>query len=295
MATQVIMRPVYNRPEMLYLSIEAEVIARKYYNFTDNFLTLFIVEEGSPRVIFDLIKMYPFRNYCILRSDKFGLSKNILEGMKESFSLTSDYIIYIEDDVLVHKTYFQYIDTLLNMKGLGKVSVLSAYNFDDVGSINEVRRQNHYAALAPVIMKDFYTKYIKPCSCSNFYNNPARFAIELNEKYKEYWETKRYRYTDSSHHMQAGIINRLTDVAEIEENMWAILPGVNRQQHIGFVGHNRPGGILPGNSFDESLNNLRKIIKDANKMYEHSATKQYNDYRTFSSKLDAWDGTLRLI
>jgi hypothetical protein len=295
MATQVLMRPVFNRPEMLYLSIEAEINAREYHKFPDDLLTLFIVEHGADPITVELVRRYPFRSYCILRADKYGLSCNILEGFREAFSLTNDYIIYIEDDVVVHKTYFKYMDTLLNMD-LGKVSVLSAYNFDDDGDIHEIRRKNHYSALAPIIMKDFYTRYILSCSCNDFYSDPAGFSIALNDKYKEHWATKRYRYQDSTHHAQAGIINRLTDVAEIEEDMWCIMPSVNRQTHIGFWGANRvKSKDIPGVAFDERVDNLREIVKDADKMYDMAGSKEYDDYKTFSSKLEAWDGTLRMV
>lgn len=292
---QTIMRPVYNRPEMLLLSMEAEIEARNYYNFPDDFVTIFIIEHGSDPVTMDLVSQYPFRNYCILRPKKFGLSVNILEGFKNAFSFASDYVIYIEDDVLLHKTYFQYMDTLLNMD-LGKVSVLSAYNFDDGGNINEVRKHNHYAALAPLITKEFYVEYVLPCSCDYFYTNPAQFAINMNNKYKEHWETRRYRYKDSTHHAQAGIINRLTDIAEIEEGMWAIMPGVNRQQHIGFWGENRQKNKdIPGIEFMERVGNLRNIIKDPDIMLDMAGSKQYNDYKTFSPKLEDWDGKLLLV
>jgi hypothetical protein len=292
---QAIMRPVYNRPEMLYLSLEAEIKARNYYKFPDDFVTIFIIEHGADPMTMQLVSDYPFRNYCVLRPRKFGLSMNILEGMKDAFSFANDYIIYIEDDILLHKTYFQYLDTLLHMD-LGKVSVLSAYNFDDAGPVNKVRRHNHYAALAPLITKDFYMKYVLPCSCDDFYNNPARFAVAMNDKYKEHWETRRYRYRDSTHHAQAGIINRLTDVAEIEEDMWAIMPNVNRQQHIGFWGANRQKNKdIPGTDFKERVENLRNIIKDPEVMLDMAGAKQYNDYKTFSSKLKGWDGTLRLV
>lgn len=289
----VILRPVYNRIEMLYLSIESELIARNHHQLSGNFLTIFLVEHGAPPQLLDLISNYPLKSQCILRPCKFGLSMNILEGMKDAFDLADDFVIYLEDDVVLHKTYFQYMDTLLNMD-LGKVSILSAYNFDDNGDVHEVRKQNHYAALAPLITKEFHTKYILPCSCIDFYRNPARFAIQLNEKYKEHWASRRYRYKDSTHHAQAGIINRLTDIAEIKEDMWAILPGVNRQQHIGMYGANRNIGTpIPGNDFGERVNNLREIIKDAGKMYEMAGSKCYNDYKVFSPKLDDWDGTLR--
>lgn len=290
----VILRPVYDRPEMLYLSVEHEIAARKHHMIEGDFITLFLVEHGSPQLTLKLIEQYPFRSYCVLRPRKFGLTINILEGMKEAFSLADDYVIYIEDDILLHRTYFEYMDTLLNMEDLGEWSVLSPYNKNDDGDVNEVFRGHHYAALAPLINKEFYGKYILECSTPRYYNNPPEFVSSLNYMYSDHWESGEYKYKDTTHYEQAGLINRLVDAAMIDDDMHVIMPKVNRHQHIGYFGKNRPGGTIPGETFEERLANLREIIKSAETMYDLSATKQYNDYLTFSPKLEEWNGELHV-
>ena len=296
MSKNVIMRPVYNRPEMLFLSIEAEVAARNVYKFPHNLITLFIIEEGAPQLIFEIIKTYPFKNYCILRPNKFGLTVNILEGMKDAFDLSENYVIYIEDDILVHKTYFQYLDIVMNMKDVGKYSIISPYNHADGENPSEIYRGHHYAALAPLITKSFYKRYIYPLSNTNYYNSPASYSLKMNEKYKEHWESKRYKYTSSTHHEQAGMINRCVDCAMIEENKYVIMPKINRQIHIGFWGKNRvKGKDLQGNNFDERVNSLKTVISDPELMYDMAGSKQYNDYKIFSDKLNNWDSTLRFV
>jgi len=295
MSKQIILRPVFNRPEMLQLSLEYEIAAREYYKFPYDLITVFLIEYGSPQKVLDLVKEYPFEKKIITRTEKFGLSKNILLGMKESFELSNDFTIHLEDDILLHKTYFQYMDLLLNMKEVGKWSVLSPYNHDDNGDVNEVYRGHHYAALAPLINKKFFMEYIVHCITPVYYESYAsrdKFVRALDNSCKKYWD-KGYKYRgDGTHHAQAGVINRFVDLAMIQDDMYVIMPFVNRQMHIGFVGINRPGGIIPGNNFEQRLINLREIIKDADKMYKLSATKQYNDYKVFSTKLEEWDGTL---
>ena len=97
------------------------------------------------------------------------------------------------------------------------------------------------------------------------------------------------------HWQQAGMINRLVDIAMVEEDKWVINPCINRQQHIGYVGINRPGGVIPGGGFEERVANLREIIKTPEALYEATGSKQYNDYTAFRPELDNWDGTLELI
>lgn len=290
MSKNIILRPVYNRPEMLYLSLEYEKKAREYHNFSSNLHTIFIVEHGSPKETLALLDDYPFSKGFIFRKRKFGLSTNILEGMKEAYAKTTDFIIYIEDDVVVHKTYFAYMDLLLAMD-LGKWSVLSPFNFNDNGDVNKVRRHNHYAALAPLINKEFFMKYVAPFANKAYYNNRHAVIAALTKKYVG---KPGFKYKNAMHNEQAGLHNRLVDIAGIEEGMHMVMPFVNRQQHIGYFGKNRPGGTIPGNSFDERLSNLRNIIEDANKMYNLSATKQYNDYKVFSPKLNNWNGELEI-
>lgn len=292
----VIMRPVFNRPEMLYLSIEYEKIARKYFNFPSDTTTLFIIEYNSPASVLELVASYPFRKEEIMRKEKFGLSKNILLGMKEAFKIADSFVIHLEDDVLLHKTYFQYMDILLNMFSKDEYSILSPYNGDDVGDVHKVYRGHHYAALAPLIDKEFFEDYVEPCITETYYENyntRDKFCKALAAKYKDN-ELYKYRNKPGMHNEQAGLINKLIDIALIEEGKYVVRPYINRQQHIGYFGKNRPGGRLPGQNFEERLANLREIIKDANKMYNLSASKQYNDYKIFSPKLDEWDGALHV-
>jgi hypothetical protein len=71
---------------------------------------------------------------------------------------------------------------------------------------------------------------------------------------------------------------------------------LNRQQHIGMYGYNRKkGNNLEGNTFEERVENLRNIITDAEKMTQFSGDQRYQDYKAFNSKLDEWDGTLKII
>lgn len=292
----IILRPVFNRPEMLKLSFEYEIAAREHFMLPGEYVTVFIIEYNSPAAILELVASYPFKSRHILRGEKYGLSKNILEGMKDAFRSADDHIIYIEDDILIHKTYFQYMDILLNMFSKDEYSVLAAYNGDDDGKVNEIYRGHHYAALAPLINKDFFENYIEPCISELYYKDFGtrdKFCKALAAKYGDS-KLYKYRTNPGAHNEQAGLINKLVDVCLIEGGRYVITPYVNRQQHIGYFGKNRPGGIIPGKNFEERLNNLTEIIKDADKMYELSATKQYNDYKVFSPKLKEWDGMIHV-
>jgi hypothetical protein len=292
MAKTVILRPVFNRPEMLFLSLEYEIAAREYFLGDFDLDTMFIIEHGTPKETIEVLDKYPYPFKYVIREKKYGLSPNILEGMKAAFNEAGENIIYIEDDILLHKTYFKYMDTLLKHPDLGKYSILSGYNQNDNGDVSEVYKGHHYAALAPLINKDFYERYIYPCSIIQFYTNPVGVVVALNERYKEHQKSGKYKYKDSQHHQQAGLINRLVDAAMIDDDMYVYMPRVNRQQHIGFYGANRPGKGIPGDTFDERVENLRDIITSEEKLFAATDAKQYNDYKIFSPKLDEWTGDI---
>jgi len=288
----VILRPVFNRPEMLKLSLEYEEAARKESDLADDFLTVFLIEYGSPEETRQLLRDYPYNKLGIERNTKHGLSKNILTGMRVAFEKADDYVIYIEDDILLHRTYFNYMKELLSMFDLNEFSVLSSYNSNDNGNVHEVYRGHHYAALAPLINKYFFKKYIKPCAIPAYFKNKSKFILNMNDKYKMYWGGK-YKYKNAQHNEQAGLLNRLVDIALIEEDMYVVMPRVNRHMHIGFGGKNRKSKPLVGKTFEERLTNLRTIIKNPNSMYDMTLSKEYNDYKIFcEEKLNNWDGSL---
>ena len=280
---------------MLKLSIEYEVKARNYHNLPGELLTVFLVEHGSPQETLDLVQSYPFPSVIIQREKKLGLTINILEGMRQSFELTTDFLIHLEDDILLHETYFQYMHEALYGDLGGPFSVISAYNNTDGDDPSTVYLGHYYAALAPLINKYMWDKYMNQLACEDYYKNPAGFVVALNEQYKEHWGGK-YKYKDSTHWEQAGLFNRVIDIALIEDNAYVLTPKINRQIHIGFYGKNRAmGEAIPGNTFEKRVENLREIITDADRMYAMTGSKCYNDYKVFSPKLDEWDGILRLI
>ncbi len=296
MKKQVILRPVFNRPEMLSLCLEYEYKARETFAIpSTEFHTVFVIEYGASAEVVDIVKNYKYEKIIIYRPRRYGLSANILEGMRTAFDITDDYIVYLEDDILVHKSYFSYLYKIMQHTDLQDFSVISAFNFNDDGTVTRVRKDRHYAAWAPLITRRFYEGYVRPHSCKQFYNNPSRYVVALNEQYKDYWDSRMYRYKTDMHHQQAGLINRLCDIARIEEGLYVVMPEVARSQHIGIYGSNRRvGKPLSGDTLSKRIAHLRTIVQDASKMYEMAGSKEYNDYRVFSEKLDEWDGTLTL-
>lgn len=289
-----IVRPVWYRPEMLQLSIDYEIAAREYYSPPTDLITLFCVEHGAHEDSLKAVKNYPYPNDVIVRPKGFSkpeINMNLMNGMIEAAARAEDYFIGIWDDVLIHETYFQYINAVLSMD-VGKFGSIQAYNKFHQGNPNEIYRGNYYKDLAMLVTKEFTMKYLKPF-IPLYFKNVRKTLTALDNKYKKYYGTK-YLYRNLTHMHHDGLIRRLTCSALIEEDMAAIMPMLDRQIHAGFYGVCRPGGSIPGKNFDERLEKLKEIVEN-NKFYEYTKAKQYDDYRVFSPKLDEWDGTLKLV
>ncbi len=324
MSKNIILRPVFNRPEMLQLSIEYEIRARKKSGIKDHeFLTLFLIEYGALHKTRQIVKSYPFPAKYVFRKReyesidilklvknqklyfRYGLSRNLMEGMKEAFTLSDDYVLIIEDDILIHETYFHYLKTLLAISEVYPYSSISASKhgmfswsaktaeLNNSGDLSIVRQGHDYSPWASVISKWFFDNYVLPYANENYYENREKVVLAINDKYKEL-NQKGYKYTDNKHIEQAGLINRLVDVAMIKDNAFVLTPDVDRQMHIGYYGANRGRNKIKGWGFKQRVETLRKII-DNKQLYDNAKRKHHKDYRYFNDNLNSWNGILKLV
>lgn len=287
-------RSVFKRPEMFYLSLESNIKALDYYKPDYDIVDVFLVEYGAPKKIFEIIDNYSYNKKIVIkRNIPYGDPKNVLEGIKEINPLTSDRLFYCDDDVILHRTYYKYVDLVFDCLGHENLcSVLGWYPQHNSDDINNVIMCNLFAGPSNAYSKSFIDDYIIKHINNDYYSDkPGYVCRELNNKYKKYWDCGVYKIHDSRWHCWDGVMNRSVDIAFIEDRRVVVLPASSRAMHIGYYGHNRPGGVLPGTSFDERLKNLRNIIKDASVMYEYSG-KMYNDNMVFNENLDKWSGDL---
>jgi hypothetical protein len=290
-----ILRPVWNRPEMLLFSLEYEVEARKNYKFSSDMFTLFVAEHNTTPEVHAVIKHYPFPYHIIERETPYGLTPNILEGYKVAFQNSDSFVITIEDDVLLHKSYFKWIDSIFNLgDDLPSFSVINTWGPNN-GDVDYIKKAHHYGPWAPLVNKDFFERYILPHANVAYYRNRPAKMLELNKNYMKYRESGKYKFKGTEYNEQAGLINRLVDHAMIDEDMYVLTPEVNRTRNIGYFGKNRRGGSIPGKDFAERTANLEKIITDPEEMLRHAGIKKWaEDYALFNPALDEWDGDIKV-
>lgn len=299
MAKNIILRPAYKRPEMFQLSIEYEIEARRAAGVKgEEYLTLFLIEYGAPEKVIEIARSYPYPSLIRLRNRwwraerkrRYGITRSLLEGMKEGFRIADNHAIVIEDDVLVHKTYFQYIKDVMSLASENEYSAIVASSPTNNGAPDKIVRGRDYSPLAPLISKKFWELYIGKYAKGSYYQNRKKTIIAINKKYEKYGLEKYKLFGTHQFDNHDGLINRLVDVANVEKNMYVVVPEVDRQIHIGFYGTNTPGKDIPGDSYEERLLMLRSIIKD-NRLGEYTESSILKFYG-FSESLDQWDGSL---
>lgn len=295
--SNIVLFAVWNRPEMLQVVMESLLEAHEYYPLP-NIEFVFAVEYPNDNKVLELVKNFPLpTKEIIVRKERYALSKNILEGMKTAMDYSDDYVLFQADDIVVHKTFFKFYDTLINMINLDEISTCTAAIYKEGGAINLVHKGHFYDAAGALITKHFYENYVKHCSIPQFYNDKAKFVTALDAKYQKYWKPNKsgdykYKHGMAEHYQQAGLINRLVDVARIEEGYSTLKVDVSRVRNIGFYGRNRPGADLQGNNYTERLKFLRSIVNDRDSIYKLTGTKQYKDYVNFDKNLDSWEGVI---
>lgn len=277
---------------MLTVVMESLIEAYDYFPFPD-LKFVFAVEAPNDKKVLEIVKSFPLdTEKIIVRQERCGLSKNILEGMKVAMGLSEDFVMFQADDIVVHKTFFKYYDKLINTD-LGKISTYTVARYEEGGDPAKVIKWHAYDAAGALINKNFYETYIRPCSIPQFYNSRPAFVTQIDRKYNKYYVDHTYKFPlgPAKFNQQAGLINRLVDVAMIEEGYKTIISDLTRVRNIGFYGRNRAGN-LPGNTFDDRLEFLRSIINDSDKIYSMTGSKQYKDYVNFDPRLDTWDGEI---
>lgn len=288
-----IIRPVWRRPHIFFKSIVSEIEARKYWNPLGDYTTVFLLDYDYDKRVLAMVEEYPHKKEIVERDKKYHFS-NIILGIDKAMEDAEDHVIVIVEDIILHKSYFAFMDKVLNMD-LGKYSAVVSHNRHYRGHQNAIFKGNRFLDWGSLIKKDFYMKYVKP-GLNRFIATPQKFLHDLDKEYQDYYPFP-YLYKDDyppEHFHQDGYWRRACNIARIKENLPVITPAANRSLHIGFYGKNRSGHRLKGKSFEEKLYSLDKLI-ELDLLYKASLQKEYKDYFKFEDKLEDWRGELTLI
>lgn len=245
----VILRPVFNRPEMLQVSLETQQQAKgsgdlKTYFFLDG-----IEKDNKEAEV--IINKFEGQKELVKRNQNFKLWKNLFEAFRYLFQeVQVDYVTVIEDDVVVAKDFF-----LMTKFCFEKLASPRTYSVMGARELNFGNRKGnaHLILRAPVIRTVAYTL-------------PAyswrTFSIHANENFyqkpEEYLERIFPRWGVEVWNPQSRIQNRT-----ISDNRFHVLyPQVPRVAHLGVSGFYQGESNFDDLTSQEKLDLLKTSLKD---------------------------------
>lgn len=146
----------YNRPQCTKKCIE---YLERCIGIED-YIVLFHVEPCMTEIV-DIISKSNLNKKVVINTSLLGLWKNKKKAINNGFN-NSDFVIVIEDDVLLSKDALQYFDWARDkFEQDESVVTVTAYNSEKVG-INpyEVKKRNWYNSTAWAIWKNRYEKLV---------------------------------------------------------------------------------------------------------------------------------------
>jgi len=275
---------------MLYLSLKYEQKAREY--FDDDYFTLFAVDHGTDKKCFEIIRSYPFRHAVMARPSRYKVCANIMEALKQVFVENIDYAINMEDDLILHETYFKFVHNAFNMVQDRKFSVITTWGYSPYGDPSILKCADYSCGPGTVISRHFFMNYMMQFANAGYYNNWIPTIKHVNEMNKDNPKAK-YKIDNFSHLDWDGLMNRLVDYAAYKDNLRGFASVCFRLLHIGFYGFNRHGEFPPElKTFEARVEFLESNIFNPDVLAK--LDRVYTDYHVFDPQLDKWDGSLRL-
>lgn len=290
----VILRSVFNRPEMLYLSLKYEKIAREY--FDGEYVTLFVIDAGFDPKCLEVINDYSFNKVVVKRPSNYKVCANIMEGLKQACSKNIEYVINMEDDLILHKSYFKFVKNAhLLLKDIG-YSVITTWGYSSNGDPSIIKKTNFSCGPGTMINKKFFEEFIMPFANLGYYNDWLSTINKINELNKDNSIAKYSKKIGNQYnHMDwDGLMNRLVDYVSFTHNLHSYSSLCFRLLHIGFYGYNRHGKRFPKelNTFNKRVDFLEENIFNPSMLINLDG--YYSDYSVFDDRLDSWNGTLKL-
>lgn len=242
----------------------------------ENYRILFEFECDVQQEYYDIIKRYvkcPSQIEIKRWDTHYGLTRGHLEGMKIAFNNTDEYVIIVEDDVMVSRDFLRYHDycyrNFYKERGdigtiTGQISHASVSKEPEERDPKLVHKRLWYHPYGVLIPKDFFYKYVLEHCTEKYYKNP----LYVDTVYPEWSERGKW-------FEQAGLLNRIVH----KNNLHTIEADVPRCQDIGWFGKNRTNRYAEYKTLnlDEKIRLNRKIWGDIDliKKFAYSGSQHY--------------------
>lgn len=218
-----ILIPGRNRPEFFYLTLESLVKNPEIKDYR----LLFALENDVDEHYFEIIRSFTngLEPEIVKWSKMYGLTKGILEGFKAAFSKADEYVILLEDDVVVSKDFLKFLDYCYRhfYSPGGDIATIGSF-YRSLGRVDYVYKERCYLPWGLLLPKDLFDQFLLEHCNESYYQNSKQYA-------------DRYFLRDSprSEVEQAELALRIV----IKNSLYQILPEVPRSLEIGFYGKHK--------------------------------------------------------
>ena len=228
----------FDRPEMLEASFKSIIRCPEHREYEWH---CFI--DGQGRVQRNFYQEdYPDIRFHI-RDSRIGLNANILLAFKELFQFHKyDYILYVEDDIIVSDDFIRFCEyALFNFKDekmftVGALSRILNTSPDDAAS---VKRFDWYHPWGVAIDRDdfnLFSDHIMPYVTHPIEYMNGAIKTALQESNPEYYE-REYKDGVCQNYTQDCLLNAIRAINHKHQ----LIPLLSRSQNIGFYGVHQPG------------------------------------------------------
>jgi len=261
----IVVIPVFNRPEFLKICLECIERADNYKNY----LYIFQLDWGYDKRNIDVIKEF-LGEKVISRIDfvRYKLGKqsyNVLYGLMLAARYTDDLVFLIEDDVFVGKDFFTFNEDIHKIEKNIFCSISSKnhnserYKVIDDKDAYYISYDDSYQSIGVCFKRDVIKEYIFPHFREEYFKDISAYCDRHFGRID--WGTE-----------QDGLIRRILKDSKLP----VAFPHVPRCYHAGWYSYHRMNRMHMPYDISERVNIIRDIAFDKHKMYEiNKYNKQY--------------------
>ena len=234
----------YNRPALHKLGLS---YLSKCYELEDWHVHI-LLDKGSNVTILNELVSLVSRGKTVestVRPARFGLDRNILLGIQETFQKFKDiqYLLVLEEDVLVSRDILRFMRVCAEGFDWDALDVCSAtgYRGGTPGSANQVHLDNWYVPDATMFRRTDWDAIYKLIP-SHYYTNPKSSFIGLEQKVRVYEPQWADRYWRNGEYIGPTSQDGLIGVIMAILNKRMLVANRSRCQDVGFYGQHEQKG-----------------------------------------------------